>query len=139
MAKEKETTNAPAVVEKENTQLNVNGKVMNIEETLTALDGMEEGELVSNDYWTPTEGEVVKAIFVGMTKMNKMNSDSEMIDAIKLVMQDEDGKFNKINADKVLVSACRNLEAPTALSITCVGKIKSAKGSYRDFEIRKLK
>lgn len=135
MAKKEETTNAPAVV---NNEIEVNGKVLNVEETLAALEGMEDGGLISNDYWTPEEGVVYKAVFVGMTKMNKMNTDSEMIDAVKLVMKDDEGKTNKINADKVLVSACRNLTAPTALSITCVGKIKSAKGSYRDFEIRKL-
>jgi hypothetical protein len=136
MAKAKEeTANTPAVV---NQQLEVNGKVLNIEETLSALEGMSEGDLLSNDYWTPEEGEVVKAVFVGMTTINKMNSDTERVEAVQLVMKSDEGRFNRINADKVLVSLCRNLTAPTSLSITCVGKIQGKKGSYREFEVRKL-
>lgn len=137
MAKKEEST-APAVVEKEVTEINVGGKVLNLEETLEAMEQMELGEIVSSDYWTIEPGESVRAVFVGMGKMNKMNTDDEMIDAVKLVIKDENGKYNKINADKVLVSACRNLPVPTMLSITCVGKLKSGKGSYKDFEVRKL-
>lgn len=137
MAKKEETT-APAVIE-QSTEVEINGKVLNVEETLQALEGMKEGELIVSDYWTLEPGEEARVVFAGMTKMNKMNGEAgEMIDAVKLVVNDEDGKFNKINADKVIVSTCRNLTAPTALKITCIGKIKSSKGHYKDYEIRKL-
>ena len=105
-----------------------------------ALETMEEGESIMNDYWTLEPGETVKVVFTGMTSMKGMGASAgQDVDAINLVVKDEEGKFKKICADKVLVSACRNLTAPTALSITCTGMVKSKGGfSYKDFEVRKL-
>jgi hypothetical protein len=136
MSKETKNAETPATIEKEVTEVQLGGKILNVEELFEAMEGMEPGEIISNEYFTMEPGESVKAIFSGMTKMKKMNTDDEMIDAVKLMIKE--GKYNKINADKVLVSACRDLPVPTMLSITCIGKVKSAKGQYKDFEVRKL-
>lgn len=140
MSKTKEET-AVAKANETVTKVEVNGKVLNVEETLAAIEGMQEGDNIVNNYFTLEPGETARVVFTGMAKMKGMGANSgQDIDAVKFIAKDDDGKFNKICADKVLVSACKDLPAPTALSITCVGvlKPKSGLGSYKDYEVRKL-
>ncbi len=136
MAKEKEAvveTNAVLVIEGEN------GKDVNVAELLALVADAEVGQELGSDYFTVEPGESERVVFLEMTKMNKMGSDSEMIDAVRLL--GADGKY-KICADKVLVSTCRNIASSgrknVALQILCKGKIKTAKGSYKDLQINEL-
>lgn len=121
------------------TIVNENGKEVSVTDLLAQINEAEVGIELGSDYWTIEPGETERVVFMEMTQMNKMGSDNEMIDAVRLLGQD--GRF-KICADKVIVSTCRNLSNKgrknVALSVTCKGKIKTAKGSYKDFQINEL-
>lgn len=135
----KENAGEVATQEVVPTIVNENGKEVSVTDLLAQINQAEVGVELGSDYWTLEPGETERVVFMEMTQMNKMGSDNEMIDAVKLL--GPDGKF-KICADKVLVSTCRNLAAKgrknVALSITCKGKIKTAKGSYKDLQINEL-
>lgn len=116
-----------------------NGQSVNVSDLLAQIVEAEVGQELGSDYMTFEVGEETRVVFIEMTKMNKMGSDSEMIDAVRLLGLD--GKL-KINADKVLVSIGKSLtqnnRKNVALQISCVGMIKSNKGSYRDLKINEL-
>ena len=116
-----------------------NGQSVNVSDLLAQISEAEVGQELGSDYLTFEVGEETRVVFIEMTKMNKMGSDSEMIDAVRLLGLD--GKL-KINADKVLVSIgktlAQNNRRNVALQVTCVGMIKSPKGSYRDLKINEL-
>jgi hypothetical protein len=132
MAKE-ETSIAVAEIPGEN------GTMVSAAELLKQMSEAEVGQELGSDYWTIEPGETERVVFMEMTQMNKMGSSSEMIDAVRLL--GADGKF-KICADKVLVSTCRNLSNKgrinVAIQVTCKGKIKTPKGSYKDLQINEL-
>lgn len=121
------------------TILNEQGREVSVSDLMAQISQADVGVELGSDYWTIEPGETERIVFMEMTQMNKMGSDSEMIDAVKLL--GPDGKF-KICADKVLVSTCRNLASKgrqnVALQIVCKGKIKTAKGSYKDLQINEL-
>lgn len=137
MAKEK--NEEVATQEVVPTILNEQGREVSVSDLMAQISQAEVGIELGSDYWTIEPGETERVVFMEMTQMNKMGSDSEMIDAVKLL--GPDGKF-KICADKVLVSTCRNLASKgrqnVALQIVCKGKIKTAKGSYKDLQINEL-
>lgn len=116
-----------------------NGKMVSAAELLKQMNEAEVGQELGSDYWTIEPGESERVIFMEMTQMNKMGESSEMIDAVRLL--GADGKF-KICADKVLVSTCRNLankgRRNVAIQVTCKGKIKTPKGTYKDLQINEL-
>jgi hypothetical protein len=115
------------------------GNMISAAELLEQMSKADVGQELGSDYWTIEPGESERVIFTEMTQMNKMGSDNEMIDAVRLL--GADGKF-KICADKVLVSTCRQLSNKgrinVALQVTCKGKIKTPKGSYKDLQINEL-
>jgi hypothetical protein len=116
-----------------------NNEQINVADLLASVADAEVGQELGSDYFTVEPGETERVVFIEMTKMNKMGSDSEMIDAVRLL--GADGKL-KICADKVLVSTCRNIASNgrrnVPLQIICKGKIKSVKGSYKDLQINEL-
>ncbi|HMT03425.1 MAG TPA: hypothetical protein PKD00_08995 [Burkholderiales bacterium] len=118
---------------------NENGIMVSTEELLRQMSEAEVGQELGSDYFTLEPGETERVIFMEMTKMNKMGTDNETIDAVRLL--GSDGKF-KICADKVLVSTCRQLQLNdrknVALQIICKGKIKTPRGSYKDLQINEL-
>lgn len=127
-------SNAPAVIEHK-------GKMVPIEEVLNQVKNAEIGEEVGSDYFTLEPGEESRVIFLQMTEMNSMSGrPGEMTPAVHLLSA-EDGR-KKICADKVIVSVCRQFalkeEFNVPIIIKCTGKKKSAKGSYKEFEINKL-
>lgn len=121
---------------------NENGKIVSTADLLKQLESAELGNEIGSDYFTLEPGEEARLLFVEMTEMNGMgDQEGAMIPAVKL-FNPKDGKY-KINADKVVVSACRALAAKkrsnVAISIVCVGTTKSAKGfKYKDFQINEL-
>lgn len=139
MAKKEEVANAA----EQNTGLvsiaGENGQSINVNDLLAQITEAEVGQELGSDYMTFEVGEETRVVFIEMTKMNKMGSDSEMIDAVRLLGLD--GKL-KINADKVLVSIGKSLtqnnRRNVALQVSCIGMIKSPKGSYRDLKINEL-
>ena len=116
-----------------------NGKRISASELLKQMSEAEVGQELGSDYFTLEPGESERVVFMEMTQMNKMGTDNEMIDAVRLL--GSDGKF-KICADKVLVSTCRQLSSKgrknVALQIICKGKIKTPRGSYKDLQINEL-
>ena len=116
-----------------------NGKIVNTADLLKQMAEAEVGQELGSDYWTLEPGESERVIFTEMTQMNKMGTDNEMIDAVRLL--GSDGKF-KICADKVLVSTCRQLASKNRknvpLQVICTGKIKTARGSYKELQINEL-
>jgi hypothetical protein len=94
------------------------------------------GAEVTSEYLKFEEGEETRAWFVGMTKISKIEGESgETTDAVKLIL--EDGS-NAINADKVVVSTCRNFKESTPILIQCTG-LAGAKGrQYKTFKIHEL-
>lgn len=112
---------------------------LDISTAVERLRGLNDGAIITSDYLNFEQdyekGEAVKVIFLGVKEINKMNSETEKVMALRFLM--EDGS-TKTNADRVLVSTCKDLEAPKPLSITWVGNKKSPKGSYKLFEVREL-
>ena len=129
-----EETNLPATIENEE------GKTVSLDEMFASMENAEKGMEIGADYLKIEEGEEINAIFVEMITMNGMGANSaQQIDAVRLITKD---KRFKINADKVLVSACRTLAAKgrvnVPISITCKGSVKGPKGSYKDIEVCEL-
>lgn len=129
-----EEVNLPATIETED------GKTVSLDEMFASMESATKGMEIGADYLKIEEGEEIQAIFVEMTTMNGMGANSaNQIDAVRLITKD---KRFKINADKVLVSACRTLAAKgrtnVAVNITCKGSIKGPKGSYKDIEVCEL-
>ncbi len=121
---------------------NESGKIVSVAELAKQFETAEVGTAIGADYFTIEPGEEARLLFVEMTEMNGMGADKDkMIDAVKL-FDPKDGRF-KINADKVVVSACKSLAAKdrsnVAIQITCTGMTKSKNGfKYKDFTINEL-
>lgn len=129
-----ETTGALTVVETEQ------GKEVSIDTIFQQMEEAEVGMELGADYWKLEPGESERVIFHEMTEIQAMGPNGGMTDAVKLVTKDR--KY-KINADKVIVSACRALAAKgrknVALQITCTGTTKGKGGfSYKEFKINEL-
>jgi len=129
-----ETTGALTVVENEQ------GKEVSIDTIFQQMEEAEVGMELGADYWKIEPGESERVIFHEMTEIQAMGPQGGMTDAVKLVTKDR--KY-KINADKVIVSACRALAAKgrknVALQITCTGTTKGKGGfSYKEFKINEL-
>lgn len=117
-----------------------NGDAVNVADLLAQIEDAEVGLELGADYFKIEAGEVARVVFIEMTEMNGMGDKSnEMIDAVRLL--GPDGRY-KVNADKVLVSACRILSSKgrtlVPLQITCKGMVKTKNGKYRDLLINEL-
>ena len=129
-----ETTGAVATIQGEN------GKEVNVQDLLSQMAQAEVGAELTSDYFTLEPGETERVVFLEMATMNKMGAENgETVDAVRLL--GSDGKF-KICADKVIVSTCRAIATKggknVPIQITCIGKVKAQKGSYKQFEIKSL-
>lgn len=141
MAKEKEATTA--VAKKEDDQfVEIGNQSFNLNQIIENVGSMKEGAVLSSEYWTPEPGDSYRVVFAGMSTMKKMNGEEgDKIDAIRLFFtegKDKQGKFFK-NADKVLVSTCRDFPEGKAVKIECTGWEQSPKGKYRQFTVTDLK
>jgi len=116
------------------------GSILDSNDMLSQLESSEAGQELVNEYWVPVEGEEVRAFFLGLTSMPKMNSTTgERVDAVKLLIKDEDGAASQvINADKVLVSSLKDMKALTPVTIVNTGWTKGKNGKYRQFSINTL-
>lgn len=117
-----------------------NGKSLNVAELLKQMESADLGQELGSDYFTLEPGETSRVILTEMTEMNKMGGKAgEVTDAVNMI--GPDGRM-KICADKVIVSAARNLSSkgklPTPVQITCTGKTKGQNGTYKEFTINAL-
>lgn len=136
MAKKEEVaeSNALATIEGEK------GEQINVADLLKQLGEAEIGAELTSEYFTLEPGESERVIFLEMSEMNKMGAENgEMTDAVRLL--GSDGNL-KICADKVIVSTCRSLankgKKNVPIEISCTGKEKGAKGTYKTFSIKSL-
>lgn len=133
--------------EEQNTQSGVvatitdeKGKEVNVAQLLEQINNAEVGQELTSEYFTLEPGENSRVVLLEMTEMNKMGGEAgETTDAVRLL--GSDGKF-KICADKVIVSTARSIlkdgKKNIPVLITCTGKSKSAKGTYKEFTINSL-
>lgn len=139
MAK-KENNQETAVALQEEAITTIGDVSVDINALCDDVSKMKKGAVISSDYWTPEIGETVRAVFAGMTTMKKMETTTdEQIPAIKLLFVDgeDKGKFFK-NADKVLVSVCKDLKAPSPIEIECTGTKGNAGRKYKTFNVTAL-
>lgn len=130
----KEKTEAVQIVETDKGQLTHN-------DLFKLINNSKGSKSLNTEYLSLVEGEEIKCVFLGMTKITSTldNGEDKLINACKLLL--EDGKVY-LSADKVLVTACLNLSEEgrfnVPLSITFLEKIKSARGFYKKMLIEEV-
>lgn len=105
-----------------------------VQELANTLEDMDELMEITSDYLKFEKDDKLRFVYAGMTEISSVDGKS-MSEAVKLM--DSDGKF-KISAAMVLVGTCKTLNAPCAIQVECLGKVKGKKGEYDDLKITAL-